>query len=349
MTPEGAEQTAPEYKHGANRRPQWRNVDKMTMSNFTKFAAAAALVAAGAFAAPAAADYPEKPVNVLVGFPPGGNVDITIRHAQPFFEKYLGGPIVVVNKPGASAALAYTEVKNARPDGYTIAMTSLPGGLGTQYGAERRYDVEDFEWIANWTEEAMTFFVHPDSPFETMQDMIDAARADPGGVTIAGAGSFGSPHLGLLIFQDMADLEFTWVPMQGSADMLTAVLGQHVDAGLTSVSVSAIMHVEGQVRVLAMKRDERWDLLPDVPTMAELGYPISWTASRGLKAPKGTPEEILDKLEEASRKTMEDPEFLAILERERLMPHYLDREDYQVYVENQNDTLRDLWERAPWR
>ncbi len=318
------------------------------MKTLTRLALAA-FVATGAYAAPAAAEYPEKPITVIIGFPPGGNVDITLRHAQPFLEKYLGTSLVVVSKPGAAAALAYTELANSPPDGYTIAMTSLPGGLGTQFGTERRYDVDSFEWIANFTEEPFTFFVHPDSPLQTMEDMMEAARQDPGGISLAGSGSFGSPHLGLLVFQDLYDVEFTWVPMQGSAPMRTAVLGQHVDGGLTSVSVSAIMHVEGQVRVLGMMAPERWDLLPDVPTMAELGYPINWTASRGLKAPAGTPPEIIDKLAEASRKTMEDPEFLAILERERLLPKYLGPADYRKYVEEQNNMLKALWEKKPWR
>lgn len=311
--------------------------------------AAAALAAVGAFAGPAAADYPEQPITVLAGFPPGGNVDITIRHAQPFLEKYLGGTIVVVNKPGAAAALAYTELKNSAPDGYTLAMTSLPGGLGTQFGTERRYDVEDFEWIANFTEEAFTFFVHPDSPFKTLEDMLEAARADPGKITLAGAGSFGSPHLGLLAFQRLADVEFTWVPMQGSAPMRTAVLGQHVDGGVTSVSVSAVMHVEKQVRILGMMADERWDYIPEVPTTKELGYPLVWTASRGLKAPAGTPREIVDKIAEASRKTIEDPEFQKIVEREGLMTKYLGPDEYRKYVEAQNNVLKEMWAAHPWR
>ncbi len=311
--------------------------------------AVAIFAAAGFLAPPAMAEYPEKPITVLIGFPPGGNVDITLRHAQPFLEKYLGTSLVVVSKPGAAAALAYTELANSTPDGYTIAMTSLPGGLGTQFGTERRYDVDSFEWIANFTEEPFTFFVHPDSPFKTMQDMLTAAKADPGGVTLAGAGSFGSPHLGLLVFQRMAGVKFTWVPMQGSAPMRTAVLGQHVDAGLTSVSVSMIMHVEKQVRVLGMMADERWDLVPDVPTLKELGYPIVWTASRGLKAPAGTPKAIIDKLAEASRKTLHDPEFLAILKRERLSPKYLGPEEYLAYVKAQNDALKELWASHPWR
>ncbi len=131
--------------------------------------------------------------------------------------------------------------------------------------------------------------------------------------------------------------------------MRTAVLGKHVDAGLTSVSVSMIMHVEKQARVLGMMADERWSLVPDVPTLKELGYPIVWTASRGLKAPAGTPPEIIAKLAEASRKTLEDPEFLAILERERLNPKYLGPKEYLEYVNAQNDALKQLWAEHPWR
>lgn len=311
--------------------------------------ATAALAALGLYALPAAAEYPERPINVLVGFPPGGNVDITIRNAQPFLEKYLGGQIVVVNKPGAAAALAYTEAANAKPDGYTLAMTSLPGGLATQFGTERRYDVDSFEWIANFTEEPFTFFVQPDSPFKTMQDMLDAAKANPGKITLAGAGSFGSPHLGLLAFERLAGVKFTWVPMQGSAPMRTAVLGGHVDGGLTSTSVSMIMHVEKQVRVLGTMSNERWDLVPDVPTTAEIGYPIEWTASRGLKAPKGTPRDIIAKIEEASRKTLEDPAFIKTMEKERVMLRFIGYDGYQKYVENQNDMLKQMWADNPWR
>lgn len=312
-------------------------------------ALAAALLVAVGVTGSAVAAYPERPVTILVGFPPGGNVDITVRHAQPFLEKYVGGRITVVNKPGAAGALAYTELAEAEPDGYTLAMTSLPGALATQFGTTRRYDVDSFEHIANFTEEPFTIFVRPDSPFKSLKDIMDAAKANPGTVTLAGAGIGSSPHVGLMLLESLSGAKFNWVPMQGSAPMRTAVMGGHVDGGLTSVSVSMIMHVEGQVRVLGIKAEERWNLVPDVPTFKEEGYDIVWTASRGLWAPKGTPADIVAKWAEASRKTVEDPAFREIVERERILMHFLGSEDYQKYAENQNNMLRELWATQPWR
>jgi len=317
---------------------------KRTIAGF----AAAALAATG-FAGVAVADYPERPITVLVGFPPGGNVDIAARQAQPFLEKYLGGSIAVVNKPGAAGALAYTEAANAKPDGYTLVMLSLPGVFTVLFGAEPRYSVDSYEYIGMLTDEPYSIFVKSDSRFKTLQDMIEASKANPGSVTIAGAGSGSAPHIGALAFEKIAGIKVTWVPMQGSANMRTGVLGGHVDGGLTSVSVSVPLHAEGQARVLGLMGSDRWDEAPNIPTFAEQGAGVEWSASRGLGAPKGTPEDILVKLEDAVRKTYDDPEFKALAKRDKMILRYLDREGFKRFAQQQYSMLNDMWTADPWR
>lgn len=312
-------------------------------------ALAAALLPIVGFAAPAAAAYPERPITLLVGFPAGGNVDIAARQAQPFMEKYLGGSIAVVNKGGAGGAIAYTEAAHAKPDGYTLVMLSFPGVFTQLFGSEQRYDVNSYEYIGLLTDEPFSIFVHADSRFKSLKDMVAAMKAEPGSVTLAGAGAASSPHLGALAFQQMAGGKLTWVPMQGSANMRTAVLGKHVDGGVTTVSVSVPMQTEGQARVLGLMATERWDEAPDVPTFEEQGLAVEWSASRGVGAPKGIPEDVAAKLEEAVRNTFDDPEFKALAKRDKQIIRYLNRANFQKYAEAQYKMLDDMWKAQPWR
>lgn len=297
----------------------------------------------------AAAEYPERPITLIVGFPAGGNVDIAARQAQPFMEKYLGGSVAVVNKPGAGGAIAYTEAANAKPDGYTLVMLSFPGNWTQLFGAEQRYGVDSYDYIGLLTDEPFSLFVHADSPFTSLKDVVEASKADPGSVTIAGAGAGSSPHLGAVLFQRAAGIKLTWVPMQGSANMRTAVLGQHVNGGVTSVSVSVPMQTEGQVRVLGLMSAERWDEAPDTPTFSEQGFPVEWGASRGVAGPAGLPEDVKAKLVDAVKRTFDDPEFKAFAKRDKQIIRYLGPDAFKVYAENQYKMLDDMWKAEPWR
>lgn len=312
---------------------------------------AAALAAATVLAAagPAAA-YPDRPITLLVGFPAGGNVDIAARQVQPFLEKYLGGArIAVVNKPGAAGALMNTELANAAPDGYTLGMLSFPGVFTLLFGAEARYGVDSFEYVANITDEPFTIFVNNDTPYQSLKDIVEAATARPGEITLAGAGAGSAPHVGVMAFERMTGAKFNWVPMQGAANMRTAVLGGHVDGGVTTVSVSVVLDDEKQARTLGMFADERWDKAPDLQTAKENGWDFAWSASRGIAAPKGTPEAILAKLEDAIRQIHADPEFQALAERDRQILRFLDREAFRSFAEAQYDMLAELWAAAPWK
>ena len=184
--------------------------------------------------------------------------------------------------------------------------------------------------------------MHADSRFKTLKDMVEASKADPGSVTLAGAGAGSSPHLGALAFQKAAGIKVTWVPMQGSANMRTAVLGQHVDGGVTTVSVSVPMQTEGQARVLGLMAEERWDEAPDVQTFAEQGYPAEWSASRGVAGPAGLPEDVKAKLVEAVKKTYEDPEFQALAKRDKQIIRYLGPDDFEKYARNQYNMLDEM-------
>jgi len=297
----------------------------------------------------AAAEYPERPITLIVGFPAGGNVDIAARQAQPFMEKYLGGSVAVVNKPGAGGAIAYTEAANAKPDGYTLVMLSFPGNWTQLFGAEQRYGVDSYDYIGLLTDEPFSLFVHADSPFKSLKDVVEASKADPGSVTIAGAGAGSSPHLGAVLFQRAAGIKLTWVPMQGSANMRTAVLGQHVNGGVTSVSVSVPMQTEGQARVLGLMSAERWDEAPDTPTFSEQGFPVEWGASRGVAGPAGLPADVKAKLVDAVKKTFDDPEFKAFAKRDKQIIRYLGPDAFKLYAENQYKMLDDMWKAEPWR
>lgn len=280
---------------------------------------ATALLIAGAVTvlsvAPAfAQNYPTKPISLIVPFAPGGGADVAARVIASFVQPYLGQAIVVENKPGASGQIGWAALAKAPPDGYTLGIVSSPSILLVKMLREGvPFQMSDFTHIVNIQLDPGVIVVHPDSPFKTMKDFVDAAKKNPGKLNFGGDGPQSNYHLQAVVIEKQLGIKTNFVSYSGSGPTITALLGKQVDVAIPSVS-SATPHLEAKrMRALALVDRQKFAVLPDIPLIKDAtGMDISpiGASMRGISAPKGVPAERIKILEEAFAKLMKDPKFI---------------------------------------
>jgi tripartite-type tricarboxylate transporter receptor subunit TctC len=311
---------------------------------------AAALVAAPAVARAQAAWPGDRPIQLIVPFPPGGGTDINIRAMVPFFEKHLpGARFVVVNRPGAGAEIGYTAAATAAADGYTIGTVITPSLQTNTIERTPRYALRDFAFLGTVVEDPGGFFVAPNSPWRTVADLVQAAKAAPGTIAVATAGIGSDDHLLMIEFENAAGVRLNHVPFAGQAPGVTALIGGHVQVASMNMGESVGMMREGRVRALAAAGPARFPMAPDVPTFAEAGYPIDTGVVRSLVVPVATPAPILQRLQAMLAETMRDPAWIAEAQRLFIPLQYRSPEDTYRIVWDADRALRALWARRPWK
>lgn len=298
---------------------------------------AAAVGLAGALALPAsAADFPSKPINLMVAFGAGGSTDVGARIVSSIAEKILGQPIVVSNRSGAGGQVGWTEFSRQRPDGYHIAYINLPALHTVILDPERKaiFDKDSFVPIINQVLDPGVVWVKADSPYKNLSELIEAARKNPETVTACTTGILSDDHLALMMLEEIAGVKFRTVHFNGGAEQMTGILGGHVDVAFDNVG-SIVKRVQsGEVRALAVMDTERSKFLPDVATMPELGYAkVISSSTRGIAAPKGIPEDIVKKLADAFAKAMADPEHMKKMEASGLAVKVMTGKEYQDYYD----------------
>ena len=264
------------------------------------------LAATGAFAQA----WPSKPVTMIVPFPPGGSTDMIARVVQPKVQELTKGTFVIDNKPGAGGAIGAVAAKNAKPDGYTIFVSSLgPFVIGPHLLKNSGYDpLKDYDYITVAVQAPNILTVNANSPYKTFADLLNFLKANPDKLTFASAGNGTSDHLTAELFWQETKTKGTHIPYKGGAPALTDLLGGQVDATFMNIN-TAMPHIKGgKIRALAITSEKRSPLLPDVPTVTELGYPgvtvYSWQA---FAAPKGLPADIKAKFRDAVIAGLNDP------------------------------------------
>jgi tripartite-type tricarboxylate transporter receptor subunit TctC len=293
-----------------------------------------------------AADYPTKPVTLLVAYPPGGETDIGARIAAALAEKSLGQPIIVVNKGGAGGQIGWTELARQKGDGYFIGFVNPPALNSIILDPERKatFTLENFVPIINQVVDPVCFYVKPESPYKTFKDVLDDARKRPGKITVTTTGILSNEHLGILMLQDAAGVKLRIVHFDGSAQILTALMGGQIDVGVDNVGGAWTSRVKaGQVRPLVIMDKERSKFYPNVPTTAEQGFPgVVMSSSRGIVGPRGIPEPIIKKLQTVFKKAMEDPEHMEKMDKAGLAVKILVGDEYGKYIKEIHETTKKL-------
>lgn len=302
-------------------------------------AALSASVAASAWQAMAQTNYPDKPVMVVNPLPPGGSTDLIGRVLVGLLERHFGTPFLIENRAGAAGAVGNAYVANAPADGYTLLVTQtallLIPEAAALLGEEATYTVDQLEPIARFSADPLIIAVHPDSPYQTIEDLIADIEANPGELSYSSSGYHGALHVPMEMFLRSAGLSMLHIPYAGGAPAVNALLGQHVDVGTMAVAAAVTHQRTGGLRPLLTVGDAPSESLPDVPLSADLGYPVDYSIWVGLFAPAGTPEPILQQLDDAVREIVRDEEFIAAMDNIATPIAYLDREEFKDYIENQ--------------
>jgi len=290
--------------------------------------------------------YPEKPITVLVGFNPGGGSDQLAQLTNPFLNKYLETPITNIYKPGATGAIAWTELaKQSKNDGYTISVTNTPM-LMTNYimNDDITYNIDELTPLVNVLTDPGVIAVGKDSPFKTYEDFAKAVEENPGTVTVGNSGTGGDDFFTTLLWEKASGLKVQMVPFQGDGPSYQAAQGGKIDASFTNLGVVYAQVQAGNVRLLATFTKERSGLVPDVPTMKELGHEVVAGSSRGYSAPKGIPDDAKAQLLEAFEKTFKDPEFLDNIAKLGQEPDILIGDDYAKYLSDNEKEFITIWD-----
>lgn len=289
----------------------------------------------------AMAAYPTKPVVLVTHSSPGAGGDIFLRNLAKHMEPYLGGAsLVVENKAGGGGAIAMNAVATSRPDGYTLYGVT-PTYLLTPLLGKTARNYRDFTAVARVFIDPMILYVKYDSRFKSAKEVIEDAKKNPGKQRWGGA-TFGSiEHMIGHQIQKVAKIEVVPVNFEGGGDLLVAVLGGHVDLGLGEPG-EVMGQVEGKkVRILACFTENRLPLIPDVPTMKELGHNVVVEKFRGIVGPKGLPAEVLTWWETKIQQVLKDAKYKKYYESVNLLPAFLGSKDYSANVEKENARLTD--------
>ncbi len=326
------------------------------MKNIFKKICAQGLATFFAFAAlnsPAhAAEYPERPITMIVAYAPGGGTDLVARLIAPYIEKYLGhgARIVVSNKLGAGGAIGFAELAKAPADGYTIGFLNTPNLVSIPIERETSFTWQSYDLLGNLIDDPGAFTVNSSNPIRTLKELAEYAKANPGKVTVGTTGVGSDDHLSMLIFAKTSGLKMTHVPYKGSGEVRGALASDQLVVGAINVG-EALQYIKGgsAIRILGQMSKERTTLAPNIPTFIEQGYNMESASLRGLAAPRGLPEDVRAKLVKAVSQAAADPAYIKQAGEMFAPVRYLPPEAYRKELENSEKDLRQLWKDIPWK
>jgi tripartite-type tricarboxylate transporter receptor subunit TctC len=292
----------------------------------------------------AQAPYPSKPITMIVPFPPGGVADIVGRPLAAQMERVMKQPVVVTNRTGAGGAVGMAAAAKSAPDGYTILMAlssiSIFPVSDRIQGRAPAYEMKDLAPIALITADPTVLVVGAESPWHSLKELVDSAKAYPGQINYSSSGVYGTLHVAMEMFANAAGIKLFHVPYQGGGPALAALLGGQVHALASGPAPAAGQLKAGKVRVLASWSAERLPMLPEIPTFKELGYDAEFYIWSGVFAPAAVPSPVLDRLRAAVREAATSPEFKGAMEKVQTPVHYLDAPAFRTYWERDAARLK---------
>ena len=301
------------------------------MKRRTMLATALAL-AAGIFAAPAFAAFPDKPVNVICPWTAGGGTDVLLRALSKEAEKFLGQTINVVNQTGGAGAIGHNAIRAARPDGYTIGMITFelnslpPQGLVP-------FTWKDFDPVMLINTDAAALTVRADAPYSTVRGFMDHARANPGEITIGNSAPGSVWHIAAGLAAEKTGVNVKHVPFNGAQPAVTALVGGHIKAVAVSVAEVRSQVQAGNLKILGVMAAERDKIFPNVPTFKEQGVDVQFATWRGLAFPKGVPAANRAKVADANKKAFETKEFKEFAANAALTLNYQDGAAFTKFLD----------------
>jgi tripartite-type tricarboxylate transporter receptor subunit TctC len=292
------------------------------------------LAAIGFTSIAVAQNYPRQPVTIVVPYPPGGTNDIVARLLGKKLSEQLGQPFIIENKAGASGTMGATSVARAPADGHTLLLITTGHTIHPSLYQQLPYDIKSsLQPITKLTSGPMLVMVNPQLPVKNLADLIALAKAKPGELNYGSAGNGSTTHLTTELIDSMAGIKMNHIPYKGSAPAMMDVIGGNAQVVLDLV-FSSIQHLKsGKLKALAITSAKRSPILPNVPTVAESGFPgFEATVWNGLVAPAGTPKEIVAKLNAEIKKAMADPKVMEQLRSQGFEPDWSTPEQFGTLI-----------------
>lgn len=287
--------------------------------------------------------YPNGPITLVVSFPPGGAADLNARILTDPLGAVLKQPIIVQNKPGVGGALGTSYVVKSKPDGYTLSLSLSPVMVHPEsekiYGRKPMYEMNQLEPIALLSSDPMVILVKTDSPFKTLEDLIKAAKANPGKYNYAASGTYGPIHLSVEMLAYQAGVKFTQVNFGGGGPAMLSLLGGQVDFTTTVPAVAAAQIASGKVRPLAVSSAKRIAAFPDLPSYKEAGYDAQFYIWAGIHVPKGTPPAVIQTLRQAVKEAVKTPQYLASAQKQNMILDYRDAPEFEKFAQEDGNRM----------
>ena len=265
-------------------------------------------------------DYPNKVITLINPYAPGGGLDISYQPIVDILPEYLGQKLIVSHKPGAGGAIGTAFAAKAKPDGYTLYMGGVSPVVLIPATRKVSYSYDDFVPLGTFDKIFFVVCVTPDSPWKTLQDLIEAAKKDPGKLKFSSYGVMSVTHVCMEILNHEAGIKTVNIPYTNDSLALSAAIGGHVQFSCNTIQAALPHLLSGTLRALAISDTGRYKHLPGVPTFKELGFNLETFSWHGLMAPKGTPKAIVDKIWNAQKKAFEDNKVQPRLEKIGLIP-----------------------------
>jgi tripartite-type tricarboxylate transporter receptor subunit TctC len=306
-------------------------------------------VAAWACSFAANAQYPEKPITMIVPFPPGGVADTVARPVAEALSRELKHSVVIENKSGAGGAVGIGQAARAAGDGYTLLMSlssiSILPEADKILDRKPMFQIDQFKPIARITADPTVLVVRADAPWRTLEDFIADVRRKPGGYNYGSSGNYGTMHVPMEMLKSAAGFRMTHIPYAGAGPAVIALLGGHVDA-ISSGPASVVQHIRaGRLRALAHWGDKPLATLPDVPSLKERGYNVQFAQWSALFAPATTPEPIIEKLRATVRKVISEPALQQTILNAGSPIEYLDAPQFAAYWKTDAQTMTEAVKR----
>ncbi|MFY9511437.1 MAG: tripartite tricarboxylate transporter substrate binding protein [Rubrivivax sp.] len=285
--------------------------------------------------AQAQGNWPEKPITMIVPFPPGGVADTVARPVAEALARELKQTVLVENRAGAGGATGIGAASRATADGYTLLMSlssiSILPEADRILGRRPAYSLNQFKPIARFTADPVVLVVRAEAPWKTLAEFVADAKQKPGTYNYGSSGNYGTMHVPMEMLKGAADFRMTHIPYTGAGPALLALIGGQVDAIATGPSTVAQQIKAGKLRALAHWGDKPLQALPEVPSLKQAGYGASFAQWSALFVPAGTPDEVVQKLRAAARKAATDPQVIQTIHRAGSPIEYQDAPDFQTY------------------
>ena len=312
---------------------------------FARLLAAAFVAFASPHAALAQDQYPNKPISIIVPFPPGGQADLSARPLATAMSKLLKEPVVVINKPGAAGAIGHRAVTTAAPDGYTLLVTlvsvqALPM-VDELFGRKPSYTMDQLAPLALLVADPPVLVVGGDKPWKSVKDLVADAKQHPDDIVYSHSGLYGPSHLPMEMFLHAAGIKMRGLPAVGGGPTMALVLGGSAAMWASPPAMAVSQVSANKLHALATFGAKRNPAFPEAPTLQELGYDIEYYVWSGMFAPAGTPEPIMKTLREAVRASVHSPEFTTAMDKLKSPPAYLDAPEFAKFLAKDAARLRD--------